>query len=76
MPRKKYRFIPGRENDDVDCFAFYRTKNGKPACNALTDVFCLKSSVKCSFYATPRQAELSRRRAEILRLVRQNSKRR
>ncbi|MDR3310947.1 MAG: hypothetical protein LBS90_06325 [Oscillospiraceae bacterium] len=56
MPRKKYYFLPGRENARVDCFAFHLDSKGRPACHALSDIFCLKTRGGCSFYAKPRDA--------------------
>jgi hypothetical protein len=75
LPRRRYRFLPGRENDTVDCFAFYRDKSGRPSCDALTDIYCMKSPEPCVFFATPQGAAKARRRAEILRLMQTAKKR-
>lgn len=66
MPRHVYRFLPGRENTEVNCFAFYRSKTGKPMCRALSDIYCLKEYKQCAFFATPSQAAKSAKRAELL----------
>ena len=67
MPRHVYKFLPGREDTEVNCFAYYRTKNGKPACRALSDIYCLKEYAPCAFFATPHQAAKSAKRAAVLR---------
>ena len=61
MPRHVYKFLPGRENAEVNCFAYYRNKKGTPCCRALSDIYCLKEYAPCAFRATPYQA---RRAAE------------
>ncbi|MDR3278835.1 MAG: hypothetical protein LBT12_08675 [Oscillospiraceae bacterium] len=70
MPRKKYSFLPGREDANVNCFAYGRTKSGEPACSALTDIFCLKEYAPCAFFATPAQASAARRRSAFYRAKR------
>jgi hypothetical protein len=65
MPRRKYYFLPGREDETVDCFAYHRTKAGKPACRALTDIYCLKTNEPCVFRATPEDAAEAQRLAAI-----------
>lgn len=67
MPRHIYGFLPGREDEEVNCFAYYRTKSGKPACRALSDIYCLKQYAPCSFFATPQKAAMASKRAEALR---------
>ncbi|MDR0838840.1 MAG: hypothetical protein LBN99_04270 [Oscillospiraceae bacterium] len=57
MPRRKYKFLPGLENAEVNCFAYYRTKSGKPACRALSDIYCLKERTPCAFRAPPSAAK-------------------
>lgn len=64
MPRRKYNFLPGREDAEVNCFAYYRKGDGTPACRALADIYCLKERAPCTFFATPRHARLARERAE------------
>ncbi len=63
MPRRKPTILPGRENVRVNCFAFYIDKSGKPACRALTDVYCLKERTPCPFFATPARAATARKKA-------------
>ena len=57
MPRRVYKFIPERMNIEVNCFAFHRTKSGKPCCTALSDIYCLKEYAPCPFFATPQEAQ-------------------
>jgi hypothetical protein len=64
MPRRKLRLIPERANKDVNCFAFFRTKSGRPCCNALTDVYCLKEYTPCAFFATPLDAKRAAAKAK------------
>ena len=63
MPRRKLYFMPGRENEIVDCFAFRLTKGGRPECTALTDIYCLKSPDPCPFRVNPAEAEAARKKA-------------
>ena len=63
MPRHVYRFLPGREDAEVNCFAYYRTKAGKPACRALSDIYCLKEYATCAFFSTPQQAAMAAKNA-------------
>ena len=74
MPRHVYKFLPGRENDEVNCFAYYRSKSGKPMCRALSDIYCLKEYAPCAFFATPHQAALSAKKSEALRAARNKEK--
>jgi hypothetical protein len=69
VPRHIYDYLPGRGDETVNCFAYYRDKRGKPACDALTDIYCLKLKGKCAFFATPEAADLARRRTEIIRQI-------
>ncbi len=63
MPRRKLTILPGRESMRPNCFAFYIDKSGKPACRALSDVYCLKERLPCPFQATPAAAARARKRA-------------
>jgi|GEM_PF-774325 len=63
MPRRVYKFLSGREKMEVDCFAYYRNKAGRPCCHALTDIYCLKDYAPCAFRATPYQARIAREKA-------------
>ncbi|MDR0916623.1 MAG: hypothetical protein LBN02_05480 [Oscillospiraceae bacterium] len=56
MPRHKYTFIEGRENNTVNCFAYYRDKRGVPSCHALNEIYCLKDRTPCAFYCPPHNA--------------------
>jgi len=69
MPRKKLIVIPGMEEAVVDCFAFNTTKNGKPDCTALQDIYCLKEDKPCPFRKPPAEAAAARERT-YRRLVR------
>jgi hypothetical protein len=69
VPRRKFRLIPGRENKDVNCFAFFRTKSGKPCCDALSDIYCLKEYKPCAFFATPLEARRAAARAAARRKI-------
>lgn len=63
MPRKKLALLPGCENGNVNCFAFYTDKSGTPKCRALTDVYCMKEKAPCTFQATPEDAFAAKRKA-------------
>jgi hypothetical protein len=66
------QFLPELRLEDVEvnCFAFCRAKSGKPKCSALDDIYCLKSTDKCAFFATPESAARARLRSDLLRASR------
>jgi hypothetical protein len=63
MPRKKLIVIPGMEDAVIDCFAFCITKNDKPDCTALQDIYCLKEDKPCPFRKSSQEAAAARERS-------------